>query len=92
MDNDGHDSPTLNSAFLKCRRVVLGPREPSRYGALRKEPRRDGLSTIEAAGQLLSRLEKKPEIETALNASFERMLARYRQARGFRPERAARPD
>ena len=30
---------------------------------------------------LLARLERKPEIETALNASFERMLARYREAR-----------
>lgn len=75
-----------NAWILKCRRVVLGPRTPSRYGKLRKEPRRDGLSTIEAAAILLARLEKKPEIETALNASFERMLARYREARGFKAE------
>ena len=75
-----------NAWILKCRRVVLGPRRPSRYGRLRKEPRRDGLSTIEAAAMLMSRLERKPEIETALNASFERMLARYREARGFKPE------
>jgi DTW domain-containing protein YfiP len=69
-----------NAWILKCRRVVLGPRLPSRYGRLRKEPRRDGLSTIEAAAMLLARLERKPEIETALNASFEHMLARYREA------------
>ena len=75
-----------NAWILKCRRVILGPRQPSRYGNLRKEPRRDGLSTIEAAAMLLSRLERKPEIETALTASFERMLARYREARGFKPE------
>ena len=75
-----------NAWILKCRRVVLGPRQPSRYGKLRKEPRRDGLSTLEAAAMLLSRLERKPEIETALTASFERMLARYREARGFKPE------
>ncbi len=75
-----------NAWILKCRRVVLGPRQPSRYGNLRKEPRRDGLSTLEAAAMLLSRLERKPEIETALTASFERMLARYREARGFKPE------
>jgi len=53
-----------NAWMLKCRRVVLGPRRPSRYGRLRREPRRDGLSTIEAAGMLLSRLERRPEIET----------------------------
>lgn len=76
-----------NGWIVKCRRVILGPKLPSRYGRLRKEPRRDGLSTIEAAAMLLARLERKPEIETALNASFERMLARYRAARGFKPKR-----
>ena len=70
-----------NGWMLKCKRVVLGPKRPSRYGKLRREPRSDGLSTIEAAAMLLARLERKPEIETALNASFERMLARYREAR-----------
>ena len=67
--------------MLKCKRVVLGPKRPSRYGKLRREPRSDGLSTIEAAGMLLARLERKPEIETALQASFERLLARYREVR-----------
>jgi DTW domain-containing protein len=70
-----------NAWMLKCKRVVLGPRRPSRYGRLRREPRSDGLSTIEAAALLLTRLERKPEIETALNASFERLLARYRETR-----------
>jgi len=69
-----------NAWMLKCRRVILGPARPSRYGQLRREPRRDGLSTIEAAAMLVSRLEHKPEIETALMASFEKLLARYRAA------------
>jgi DTW domain-containing protein YfiP len=68
-----------NAWMLKCRRVVLGPKRPSRYGKLRREPRRDGLSTIEAAALLLARLEGRPEIETTLHASFERLLARYRE-------------
>jgi DTW domain-containing protein len=68
-----------NAWMLKCRRVVLGPRRPSRYGRLRREPRRDGLSTIEAAGMLLSRLERRPDIEDKLNATFERMLERVRR-------------
>jgi DTW domain-containing protein YfiP len=67
-----------NGWMLKCRRVLLAPPAPSRYGALRREPRRDGLSTIEATGMLLSRLERKPEIESALSATFDRLLARYR--------------
>jgi DTW domain-containing protein YfiP len=67
-----------NAWMLKCRRVILGPARPSRYGQLRREPRRDGLSTIEAAALLVSRLENRPEIETALTASFEKLLANYR--------------
>jgi DTW domain-containing protein len=68
-----------NAWMLKCRRVVLGPRQPSRYGRLRREPRRDGLSTIEATAMLLARLERRPEIEETLTASFVRMLDRVRQ-------------
>ena len=67
-----------NPWMLKCRRVILGPQGPSRYGRLRREPRRDGLSTIEAAALLVSRLEGRPEIEATLNAGFERLLTRYR--------------
>jgi hypothetical protein len=33
-----------NAWMLKCQRVILGPARPSRYGQLRREPRRDGLS------------------------------------------------
>lgn len=70
-----------NGWMLKCRRVVLGPKRPSRYGKLRKEPRREGLSTLEASAMLLARLERRPEIETALVTTFERLLARYRETK-----------
>ena len=80
-----------NAWMLKCQRVILGPRQPSRYGHLRKEPRRDGLSTIEAAGLVLGALEKRPDIAATLNASFERMLARYREVQRAIPELAPKP-
>ena len=80
-----------NAWMLKCQRVVLGPAHPSRYGKLRREPRSDGLSTIEAAAMLLSSLEKRPDIAEALHSSFERMLARYRQAQTELPEFAPKP-
>jgi DTW domain-containing protein YfiP len=80
-----------NAWMLKCQRVILGPKRPSRYGDLRREPRQDGLSTIEAAGMLLAALEKRPDIAETLNASFERMLARFRQVQGTNPELAPRP-
>ncbi|WP_315703873.1 MULTISPECIES: tRNA-uridine aminocarboxypropyltransferase [unclassified Bradyrhizobium] len=75
-----------NPWMLKCQRVILGPRYPSRYGRLRREPRRDGLSTIEAAGMLIGALEHRPEIAATLNASFERMLSRYREVQRVNPE------
>jgi DTW domain-containing protein len=80
-----------NAWMLKCQRVILGPKRPSRYGDLRREPRGDGLSTIEAAGMLLAALEKRPDIAETLNASFERMLARFREVQGTSPELAPRP-
>lgn len=80
-----------NAWMLKCQRVILGPKQPSRYGKLRREPRRDGLSTIESAAMLLSALEKRPDIAETLNASFERMLAKYREAQAMLPELAPKP-
>jgi DTW domain-containing protein len=80
-----------NAWMLKCQRVILGPSHPSRYGKLRREPRRDGLSTIEAAAMLLGGLEKRPDIADSLNGSFERMLARYREAQRVLPQFAPKP-
>ena len=71
-----------NAWMLKCRRVLLARERPSRYGKLRREPRRDGLSTLEAAAMLMARLERNPKIEAALNTSFAKMLERYRAADG----------
>ena len=80
-----------NAWMLKCQRVILGPPQPSRYGKLRREPRRDGLSTIEAAAMLLSSLEKRPDIAQTLNDSFERMLSKYQEAQSVLPELAPKP-
>jgi DTW domain-containing protein YfiP len=80
-----------NAWMLKCQRVILGPTQPSRYGKLRREPRRDGLSTIEAAAMLLGSLEKRPDIAETLYGSFERMLAKYREAQSVLPELAPKP-
>jgi hypothetical protein len=81
LDGTWSQAKTLwwrNPWVLKAKRVVLNPRQPSRYGLIRREPRRDSLSTLESAGLALARIEGKPEIETALVESFERMLAQAR--------------
>src|ERR1700687_1983815 len=80
-----------NAWMLKCQRVILGPARPSRYGQLRREPRRDGLSTIEAAAMLLFGIAKRSDIAETLHSSFERMLARYREAQSVLPELAPKP-
>src|SRR5277367_942994 len=80
-----------NAWMLKCQRVILGPSQPSRYGKLRREPRRDGLSTIEAAALVISYLEKRPDIAETLNASFVRMLKRYREVQDEQPSLAPKP-
>ena len=75
-----------NPWMLRCQRIVLNPAGPSRYGKLRKEPRRDGLSTLESAAIVLSRLDRAPDIETQLLAGFDRLLERYRALRQDSPE------
>jgi DTW domain-containing protein YfiP len=69
-----------NAWVLKGRRVAIRPSTPSLYGKLRKEPRREGLSTLEATALVLSRLEGRPEIEKAMLSTFRRMLQVYRDA------------
>ena len=80
LDGTWSQAKTLwwrNAWLLKGKRIALKPRRPSLYGQRRREARREGLSTIEAAGLVLSRLEDRPEIEAAVAATFRRMLARY---------------
>jgi DTW domain-containing protein len=81
LDGSWSQAKTLwwrNPWVLKCRRLALNPKQPSRYGKLRREPRREGFSTLEAAALALARLGDQPEIETTLGAGFARLLDAYR--------------
>jgi len=81
LDGSWSQAKTLwwrNPWVLKCRRLALNPKQPSRYGKLRREPRREGLSTLEAAALALATLGDQPDIETALGLSFARLLSAYR--------------
>ena len=53
----------------------LGPRQQSRYGKLRREPRREALSTLEAAALALRHLEARPEAADALLAALGHLMA-----------------
>lgn len=70
-----------NPWLLKTRRLVLVPENRSLYGRLRKEPRRESVSTLEAAAQSLDFLGEDPAVAAALTDAFGRMLEKYRSLR-----------
>jgi DTW domain-containing protein YfiP len=78
-----------NAWLLKCQRVILAPSRPSLYGKLRREPRREGLSTLEAAALLISRLEGRDDIRATLEGSFQSLLAKFRALAATLPDTAA---
>jgi DTW domain-containing protein YfiP len=88
LDGTWSQAKTLwwrNPWLLKLHRVVLNPPLPARLGKLRREPRRDALSTIEAAALALRHLEPEPRAAEALLAALDEMIAAAQ-----RPASAAR--
>src|SRR5438132_427370 len=84
LDGTWKEAKTLwwrNPWLLKLRRLVLNPQHKSRYGRLRREPRHEALSTIEAAALLLKHLEGGSEIEAALLGALDRLLAEAHPSR-----------
>jgi DTW domain-containing protein YfiP len=73
-----------NPWVLKARRIALNPPQPSLYGRLRREPRREGLSTLEAAGLVIAGLEGRPEVAAAVLPPFRRLLQLYRDGMAAR--------
>ncbi|HAW33071.1 MAG TPA: DTW domain-containing protein, partial [Alphaproteobacteria bacterium] len=48
------------------------------YGKLRKEPRKESVSTLEACAQCLDFLGEDPAIARGLTDAFARMLEKYK--------------
>lgn len=67
-----------NAWMLKCRRLVLQPPRESLYGHLRKEPRKDSVSTIEAAAYTLAALDDDQKLADQILAPFELLLKKAR--------------
>ncbi len=63
-----------NAWMLKCVRLTLRPPAPSLYGNLRREPRRESISTIEAAALALSELQHDPQLPDKLLPPFKLLL------------------
>jgi len=65
-----------NPWLLKLRRLLLIPRGKSLYGKLRREPRSESVSTLEAAAQTLAIIEQNEQIEEILLRPFSELVQR----------------
>jgi len=93
LDGTWKEAKTLwwrNPWLLKLRRLVLNPQRKSRYGRIRREPRREALSTLEAVGLLLKHLDGGPEIEATLLGAFDRLIAEALPSHKPKGERVSR--
>ena len=93
LDGSWSQAKTLwwrNPWLLKLRRLVLNPRHPSRFGRMRREPRREALSTLEAVAALLKQLESSSEAETTLLDALDQLIAEAHSAHRDRQRRISR--
>lgn len=77
LDGSWSEAKTLwwrNPWLLKLRRIVLNPPRRSRFGQIRREPRREALSTLEAVALLLRHVDGFPEIEAELLHRLDRLI------------------
>jgi DTW domain-containing protein YfiP len=70
-----------NAWLLKLNRAILVPSQPSLYRELRKEPRKECLSTIESIGEALVASGEPIGINEVLRSLFSQLLEKYRGSR-----------
>ena len=75
-----------NAWLLKTRRMHLIPKQKSMYGNIRKEPRPECVSTLEAAAETLSFLGVDPTVESTLKNQFSEKLKEFKKNRAPKPE------
>ncbi len=84
LDGTWSQAKTLwwrNPWLLKLQRLALNPPRPSRLGRLRREPRREAVSTIEAAALALRHLEAGAGPADVLTQALDGLLAAARRPR-----------
>lgn len=89
LDGTWSQAKTLwwrNAWMLKLRRAILVPSKPSLYRELRREPRRECVSTIESIAGALDALREPPATGEGLRNLFGELLKRYREKLKPRPK------
>ncbi len=84
-----------NPWVLKLGRVILHPTEPSIYGKLRREPRREAVSTLESVADVLVANGEPDAVRGELRKAFRTMVQRardYQKAYGIDPVSPEAPD
>jgi len=85
LDGTWSQAKTLwwrNPWLLKLPRIVLTPREPSMYGRMRREPRAEWVSTLEAVAEVLPALGEPPAARDSLRRLLRTLLQRVRDTKG----------
>jgi DTW domain-containing protein YfiP len=80
LDGTWSQAKTLwwrNAWLLKCPRLILSPKSNSLYGELRKEPRKECLSTIETVADTLEALGESESQSLHLKFLFAELLKKY---------------
>ena len=78
-----------NAWLLKAQRLILMPGQASLYGKMRREPRRECLSTLESVAYTLSTLGESESTERKLLESFEAALLHKKSGSAPKEDSAA---
>jgi len=92
LDGTWSQAKTLwwrNAWLLKVRRAILNPAHKSLYGPLRKEPRKECLSTIESIAESLTSMGEPEQVGDELRATFSKLLNRYQDEKRAKKEKRA---
>ena len=82
LDGNWKQAKTLwwrNAWMLKLNRIVLNPSAPSRWRDIRRGPRKEALSTLEATALTLDGMGEDPAVSDGLMKIFEDYLTRVRE-------------
>lgn len=82
LDGNWSQSKTLwwrNAWLTRCQRGILNPAAKSMYKNVRREPRKESLSTLEALAETLLALEGNTDAAETLRGTFGEFLKRVRK-------------